>query len=148
MEALLGAVVIAILLFILGFSFQVITFGVAAVILVMTGLTSLAFLYFFVRLMMSKRCEGEFTRIERRDKEKFDRAYYMTDDGELPNAFPCEFVMRDKLYRKGRKVRLRVDRSKKRVYDRNAFMTIITGTVLALIGTAFILAIGKILNLF
>lgn len=148
MEALLGAVVIAILLFILGFSFEVISFGVAAVILLLTGLTSLAFLYFFVRLMMSKRCEGEFTRIVRRDKEKFDRAYYMTDDGELPNAFPCEFVMRDKLYRKGRKVRLLVDRNKKRVYDRNAFITIITGTFLAIGGTMFVLGIGIFLRLF
>ncbi len=148
MEVLLGAVVIIILLFILGFGFDIISFGIAAVILIMTGLTSLAFLYMFVRLILSKRLEGEFTRIGRQGKEKFDRAYYLTDYGEVPNVFPCEFVMRDKLYKKGRKVRLRIDRNKKHIYDRNAFITIITGTFLGLIGTMFVLGIGIFLHLF
>ncbi len=148
MDFLLGAVVIIILLFILGIGFDVISFGIAIVLMLMTAATELFFLYYFIRLLLSKRREGEFVRIDRPEGGKFDRAYYLISEGELPNVFPCEFVMRDKLYKKGKRVKLRIDAGKKRVFDRNAFTTIVLGTLLGLLGFMFVLGVFLYIRVF
>ena len=55
------------------------------------------------------------------------KSSYETEKGELPNIFPAEFVMRDKIYKPEKTVRLRIDRRGKFVFDRNARLTILFG---------------------
>ena len=49
--------------------------------------------------------------------------------------FPAEFVMRDRLYRSDRKVSVRLTR-KRRVFDRNALITVAVGLPLSAVITA------------
>lgn len=130
MEFILGLAIIIIILLILGFGPDVIIFGIIGLIGVLTVLTELFFLYCDVRLLFSKRRSATFTHIAKREKTNYETAFYMTDDGELPNIFPCEMIMRKRLYDPERTVKVRVDAGKKFVYDRNALLTIIFGTLL------------------
>lgn len=128
MEYILGFVIVLILLLILGFGVDIIIFVFICLLALATGITELFFLFFSARLLLSKKTEGVFTRIGRPEKSRFDAVYYNTADGEMPNVFPAEFVMREKIYRPEKRVKLRADRFRKVVYDRNARLTICFGT--------------------
>lgn len=128
MEYILGFVIILIILLILGVGANVIIFAFICLLALATGITELFFLFFTARLLLSKKTEGVFARIDRPEKSRFDAVYYNTADGEMPNVFPAEFVMREKLYRTDKKVKLRADRFRKVVFDRNARLTICFGT--------------------
>ncbi|MBQ3842849.1 MAG: hypothetical protein II820_09180 [Ruminiclostridium sp.] len=127
MEFVLGIVIIVILLLILGFGIDVIIFGFIVLITLATASSALFFVYFTVRLLISKKTQGTFTRVAKQEKWKYESAFYDIGDEELPNVFPAEFVMRDKIYHTDRTVKLRLDRRGKFVYDRNARMTILFG---------------------
>ncbi len=145
MEFILGIAVIVIILLILGFGVDVIMIGFVGLLCLMSASSSVVLLYFGVRLMFSKRCEGEFTRIGRQGKRRYDAAFYSTDEGELPNVFPAEVVMKERFYRPDKKLRMRIDRGKKYVYDSNARLTIILGTPLCSLLTAGIWYIALLL---
>ncbi len=130
MEFILGLVVIIVLLLILGFGPDIIIFGVISLLVLMTVLTELFFLYCIVRLIFSKRKNAVFTRIGKRDKDRYETAFYMADGVELPNIFPCEVVMRKRLYDPDKQIKVRVDAGRKFVYDRNAVLTILFGALL------------------
>ena len=127
MEFIIGLVIIVLILLILGFGIDVIIFGFIVLITLATASSGLFFVYFNIRLLLSAKAEGKFTRVARPEKAKFDSAYYETEKGELPNIFPAEFVMRDKIYKPEKTVRLRIDRRGKFVFDRNARLTILFG---------------------
>ena len=130
MELILGAVVIAVLLLILGFGIDIIIFGFVGILALAAAASELLFLYFTVRLLFSKKREAVFTRIGRTEKSRYDTAFYRTDEGELPNVFPAEVVMKKRLYDSEKTIKLRIDAGKKFVYDRNARATIIAGVPL------------------
>ncbi len=127
MEYILGIVIIVILLLILGFGLDIIISGFLWLLALATAVTEVFFIFFTVRLILSKKTEGTFSRIGRPEKSRFDAPYYSTPDGEKPNVFPAEFVMRDRIYKEGRTVKLRADRFRGFVYDRNARVTICFG---------------------
>lgn len=124
MEYILGIVLIVIILLILGFGADVIIAGFLCLLALATAFSEVVFIFFAARLILSKKAEGTFTRIGRPEKSRFDAAYYITVDGEKPNVFPAEFIMRDKIYKQDRTVKLRADRFRGFVYDRNARLTI------------------------
>ena len=138
MEFILGLVIIVILLLILGFGLNFIFVGFVCLLGLAAAATELVFLFFAVRLLFSKRVRGSFTRIGRAEKARYDTAFYRIDDTELPNVFPAEMVMKDRLYRVGREVKLRVDVRKKFVYDRNARLTILLGVPLCTLLCGFL----------
>ncbi len=136
MEVVVGLVVIILLLLILGFGPDVIIFGLVGLLTLASVASALVLMYFAVRLLLAKRCSGTFTRIGRQDKRKYDCAFYSVDGEELPNVFPAEMVMKKRLYNNKKAVKLRIDRGKRFVYDRNARATIITGVPLTLLLSA------------
>lgn len=145
MEYLLGFIIIVILLLILGIGFDVIISGVLILLLIITAASELFFVYFGIRILFSRRFSGSFVRIDKPEKSRFDVAFYGTESGELPNVFPAEFVMRDKIYKPDKTVSLRLDAGKKYVYDRNARLTIGFGLLLC---TLLTLALAVSLPLF
>ena len=137
MELFAGAVVVILLLWILGIDINVIISGVVIILFAAAVLTHLFFLVSVIGLIASKKREAYFSRFDRRGKAKWETAFYEVGDTELPNIFPCEVVMRDKLYRPDRKVKVRLSFSGKVVYDRNAVATIIFGNILCIPLTGF-----------
>ena len=127
MEYILGIGIIVIILLILGFGADVIIFGFIVLITLAAASSGLFFVYFTVRLMLSRRAKGTFTRVAKPESGTFESAYYDIGDSELPKVCPAEFVMRDRIYHTDRTVSLRLDRRGKFVYDRNARLTILFG---------------------
>ena len=138
MELILGLAVIIILLLILGFGIDTIIFGIVGLLTLAAGASGLILLYFAVRLLFSKKRTAVFARIGRPEKARYDVAYYRTDEGELPNVFPAEVVMKKRLYDSEKNVKLRIDAGKKFVYDRNARATILAGVPLCTLLCAFL----------
>jgi hypothetical protein len=138
MEFILALVIIVILLLILGFGPEVIVIGFIGLLGLAAAATELLFLFFAVRLIFSKRSKAVFSRIGKPEKGRYDVAYYNTGEGELPNVFPAEMVMKNRLYNSDREIKLRIDIKKKFVYDRNARLTIILGVPLTALLCAFL----------
>lgn len=142
MEFLIGAVIIIILLLLLGVSWGAITYGIVILIGAVVSLLLIFFTAFTIRLLISEKKTGKFTRIGRPEKFKYDVAFYEIDGEEYPNIFPCEVNMfREKLYNPEKTVNLRLLRKKTAVFDKNAALTIIVG----IIASVFLTAISVII---
>ena len=89
-----------------------------------------------VRLLLSEKAEAKFSKIDKRPNGKFRVAYYMVNGQEYPNIFPEEGVFRSKLYKTGRIYTVRIDRSRRFVFDRFACATTAAGFVSGIILTA------------
>ncbi|MDE5557963.1 MAG: hypothetical protein K2J32_09810 [Ruminococcus sp.] len=127
MEFILVIVVIAVLCVIFQVSTDIIIMGIAILTgLVITAMTIL-FIYFFIRLLFSKKTKADFSRIDRPEKTKFRTAFYIVDDTEYPCVFPAESILINTLYKKDKKYNVWLDLRMKRVYDRFAFTTCVTG---------------------
>ncbi len=127
MEFILVIAVTAVLCIIFQVSTDLIIMGILAVVGLVLLAVILLFIYFFVRLLFSRKHEAYFSRIDRPEKNKFRTAYYIVDGVEYPCVFPAEGVFLNALYRKDRKYHVRLNSRMKRVYDRFAFATCIIG---------------------
>ncbi len=127
MEFILVIAVTAVLCIIFQVSTDLIIMGILAVVGLVLLTMILLFIYFFVRLLFSRKHEAYFSRIDRPEKNKFRTAYYIVDGVEYPCVFPAEGVFLNALYRKDRKYHVRLNSRMKRVYDRFAFATCIIG---------------------
>lgn len=127
MGALLGILIILLMLFVLGTDIHIII----GIILGILGLAVLFMLIFFlfcaVILMSSEKREAVFSRIGKSPRGNFDCAYYMVDGQEYPNAFPCEPVLRDKLYQTSGSATVRLSSGMKFVFDKKAMITFAAG---------------------
>ena len=135
MELLIGAAVVLLLLFCLGVSGGFISILIGVVIgmgvLFMLGL----FVFSAVRLIRSEKRTARFEKIEKPEGAAFERAVYNVDGESCPNVYPCEAVMRNKLYREDKEVQVRYYAKKKCVYDRNAVITTVIGLIFSLVVT-------------
>lgn len=127
MEFILVVAVIAVLCVIFRISTDIIIIGVSLFTGLILVTMILLFVYFFVRLLFSKKYEAYFSRIDRPEKTKFRTAYYMVDDVEYPCVFPSETIFPDILYKKDKKYHVYLNSRMKRVYDRFAFATCVMG---------------------
>ena len=130
MEFLAGAAVVIVLLYILGFGLNLIAAGIVVCLAAATVLCEVFFLFSLVRLLLSKKVRGMYTRIGKKKKWRFDTAFYDVGGEEIANIFPCEMAMRDKFYKKDREITLRLGIGGKCVYDMNAVLTIVFGNLL------------------
>lgn len=127
MEFILVVAVIAVLCVIFQVSADLIILAVLAFMGLVILAMVLLFVYFFIRLLFSRKHEAYFSRIDRPEKSKFRTAYYIVDGVEYPCVFPAEGIFLDTLYRKDRKYHVRLNVRMKRVYDRFAFATCVIG---------------------
>lgn len=141
MEFILVVAVIAVLCIIFQISTDIIIMGVFIFIgLILTAMV-LAFVYFFVRLLFSKKHEAYFSRIDRPEKNKFRTAFYIVDGMEYPCVFPAEGIFLNTLYKKDHKYHVRLNLRMKCVYDRFATATCVIGFSVSIIIVTMAIAI-------
>ncbi len=126
MEFLLVFALIVILMLCVGFGWGDILMLVLLVIAALTVLIGCFFLVCLALLLSSKKKRGVFSKMN--EEGRFPCAVYDIDGGEFPNVFPCEMILRDKLYVPGRTVTLHYIKFRRAVIDKNAFITIIAGS--------------------
>ena len=141
MEFILVIIIIAVLCIIFQVSTDIIIMGIA----VLTGLVivsmTILFIYFFIRLLFSKKVKADFLRIDKSEKTKFRTAYYIIDGVEYPCVFPAESILINTLYKKDKQYTVWLNRRMKCVFDRFAFTTCVIGFLVStsLVTTAVIL---------
>lgn len=133
MEILIGAAVIIILLALLGVDIWFILLGIIALVALAALFVTAMFSVSMVWLLRSERCSGEFLKFS--EGKRFEYAVYRIEGGEYGNIFPAEMVMRERLYKPGEPVKLRLTK-KGSVFDRNAFLTTVIGLPVSLLITA------------
>ena len=146
MEILIGLVVIFILLLCLGASVGLI----ASIALALVGLfiifMTCFFIYAVIIMVCGERTIGTFIRSEKDGKGKIPYALYLIDDEEYKNMLPLEVMFQSKLYREDRKVKLILNKKRKRCFDNNAVICCILGIIVSLFLSAemIILVFGNI----
>ncbi len=135
MEFLVGYVLIAVILLFMGFSlFQIGVFTlmiVGALIVLIGGFFAVC----LALLAFSKRRRGVFTEID--ENLRFPVAIYKIDGENVPNMFPCEMVMKKRLYVPEKEITLLYCKPRKSAIDKNALITIIVGGAVFIPGAVF-----------
>lgn len=128
MEFLIVFAMIVIIMLFLGF-------GVGDIIMLMVNLLGVLLVLFgvffalsLIMLIFSRKKRGVFIRVS--EEGRFPCAVYEIDGEEYPNIFPCEMVLRGKLYIPEKTVTLFLIRFRRAVIDKNALITIIAGSVI------------------
>ena len=136
MEIFLGLAVIVMLLLCLGAELGLIAMVfvglLCGAVLLMLGF----FVFSAVRIMSCHKREAIFCKTEKFPGTKFDRAVYSVDGQECACVFPCEVVMRSRLYRSDKAVNVYYSEKKKYVYDKNAAVTVFAGLLSCMALTA------------
>ena len=119
---------IAALLLFMGFSLAQV--GVMTLILlgVFVALVGVFFAVCLAFLAMSKRVTAVFGFID--EEPRFPVAVYKVGDDDIPNLFPCEMIMRSKLYVPDKELKILFCKPRKSVIDANALTTIIAGSAI------------------
>ncbi|MCM1577517.1 MAG: hypothetical protein NC078_01795 [Ruminococcus sp.] len=146
MSYVLGLLIILLMMMVVGVSMEIITGIVLGIVILVNTLLLLFFVGCTVVLAGSEQKKAVFSRIEMRTESggnfgsdgkggsggkpkraKFDRACYIIEGREFPNAFPCEIMLRDRLYREDREVTVWLCEKQGVVFDRNAFTAALVG---------------------
>lgn len=136
MEIVLGIIIVVVLMLILQVSIGFISI-LFSVIIAMGILAMLGFFIFSaVRYCRSGKKTARFDGTEPFGESKFDCAVYFIEGERYRNAFPCEVIMRERIYKKDREVTVRLYEKKNLVYDKNSAVTIFMGLASSLILTA------------
>lgn len=135
MEFLLGYVMIAAVMLCMGFSF----FQVGTLTLMLIGVVVVLIGAFFavclVFLALSRRKTAVFHIID--EERRFPVAVYNIDGEEVHNIFPCEMIMKNKLYVPGKKIGLLYCKPRRAAIDKNALITIIVGSAVFIPAAVF-----------
>ncbi len=98
MEFIIGALVILVLLIILGVSAELIIQGILWILEILLLMMTLFFIVSVVFLLLGKRCNAEFLRIDMQGK--WGNAVYCIDGAEYRNTYPAELLLQKWIYRK------------------------------------------------
>ncbi len=135
MEFLLGYVMIAVILLFAGFSLTdigVLTLGLIGLFIVLIGLFFTACLVF---IAMSRRAEAVFVTFN--EETRFPVAVYRINGEEVPNVFPAEMIMKNKLYIPDKEITVLYCKPRRAVIDKNALLTMIAGSAVFIPAAVF-----------
>ena len=135
MEFLLGYVLIAIIMLCMGF--KLVHIGIMTLLLLgaVIVLIGVFFAVCLVLLALSKRKNAVFVKID--EKPRFPVAIYKIDGNEVYNLFPCEMIMRGKLYNPDKEIRILYCKPRRATIDKNALVTIIAGSAVFIPAAVF-----------
>lgn len=134
MRILLSLAIILVIMAVLGVPMNVIIGIILAGIGLVLAVMCLFFIVSGCRLIGAKRCTARFSKIDSHRKGGFLCPYYITDSGEeLPNAFPAEMVLQERIYVPDKEVTVLLTRNGKSVFDRNAFWSQVIGLAFTVI---------------
>lgn len=140
MEFVIGFALIAVLMLFLGFGLSDIAMLIIGIVCVGVIMTAGFFVVSIILLVTSRRVTARFSRFD--DESQFPVAVYKVGDEELPNMFPCEMIMRDKLYVPDKDVRVMYCGLRRAVFDKNAVITIIFGSAVFIPMTVFLVFVA------
>ena len=135
MEFIIGYVMIAVIMLLMGF--DLLQIGIMTLILigVIIVLIGAFFAVCLVFLAMSKRRTAVFMTID--EEPRFPVAVYKIDGEDVPNMFPCEMIMRNKLYVPDKEIKILYCKPRRAAIDKNAFITMIAGSVIFIPAAVF-----------
>ncbi len=128
MELLAGIAVLLALVFCLTGQWSAVVIAAAGIAVLFVFLLFGFFLFFLFRVARFEKRTGQFLRIEKNEKKKFETAVYQVDDAEYTDIFPAEPIFRKYLYRENVPVKLRLRKARQEVCDRNTLITVLAGT--------------------
>lgn len=132
MEFLLGFALIVILMLLMGFGIMdiaMLVLGLAGLLIILIGVFFAACL---VMLIFTGKTHGAF--VEFNEDGRFPCAVYDIGGERVKNLFPCEMIMRNKLYKPGKEIRLLYFKPRRFALDRNALLTIVIGSAVFIPG--------------
>lgn len=138
MEFVICAVLIAVLLFILGFELLDILYLAVGIALLFVVFIGGFFAFCLVLLAMSRRCKAVFVEIDDDpENSRFPCAVYEIDGKRVRNMFPCEMIARKKLYVPEKKIRIFYCKPRNEAIDKNAYLTIVFGSLIFIPAAVF-----------
>lgn len=130
MEYVLILIVIAILASVLTENLGYIFFCVTGLLFLLSGLLVITFFICSVLLLMSKRKEAKFLRVDLpSENAKYKVAYYLVEGKEIPCLFPEEGIFRKRLYRTDKTYHVLFNKKLGKAFDRFAVATCILGLI-------------------
>ena len=145
MEALIVIVIVAVLLIIMGVTAEVLIAGFMGLLCLMMLALFLFFGWCIFRMTRCRKCTGRLADVEKEPKLGYSVPVYEIDGEKYRNVFPCEIVMKDRLYTEGRECRLMLDEKRGKVFDGNARISSIMGIVLS--GVSFVMILYAFLGM-
>ena len=88
-----------------------------------------------IMLALSRRKSAVFVRLD--EERRFPCAVYRINGADVVNMFPCEMVMRDKLYVPEKEIKVLYCRLNRSAIDNNALLTIIFGSTVFIPSAVF-----------
>lgn len=149
MDIVIGGAMLIVLMLCLGFGWgdiAMLGFGIVGIFIVLIGCF---FAVCLVMLALSRRKSAVFVRFD--EDRKFPCAVYSIDGKDVVNMFPCEMVMRSKLYVPEKEIKVLYCRLNRSAIDSNALLTMILGSVIFIPSAVFAIVkmaevIGEILG--
>lgn len=126
---------LVVLMLCLGFGWGDIALLGAGVVGIFIVLIGGFFAVCLVMLALSRRRSAVFVRLD--ENRRFPCAVYRIDGADVVNMFPCEMVMRDKLYVPEKEIKVLYCRLNRSAIDRNALLTIIFGSTVFIPSAVF-----------
>lgn len=150
MEFVIGSALIIVIMLCIGFGWGDIAMLGFAVIGAFIVLIGGFFAVCLIMLALSKRRTAIFTEFS--EEHRFPCAVYRIDGQDVPNMFPCEMIMRNKLYVPDKEIRVLYCRLNRTAIDSNALATIICGSIVFIPSAVFavvkmIEVVGEVLAL-
>ncbi len=135
MEILFSVIIILGILILAGVDIGLILLLVLGMVGTMVVLMGLFFAVCMVLVAVSRRESAVFLEMD--DSGRDPVAVYDIDGTRTKNFFPCEMVMRKRLYVPDKKIRILYCPAMDRTIDGNALVTIIAGTLLLVPASVF-----------
>lgn len=146
MDIVIALILIIFILLFLGFSIEFIIMAVCAIFLIILAVSGIALIICTVISLTAEKTTARFSKIDMDSSNSFRCAYYKIGETQYQNIFPAEVLFKDKIYNPEKDVALRLSKKINRVFDKNAFVTCIVGSIafLAIIFTIIFLYIQTI----
>ncbi|MCM1166644.1 MAG: hypothetical protein NC299_08290 [Lachnospiraceae bacterium] len=135
MDIVIGGALIVLILFCIGFGWSDIAVLGVMVVGALIVLIGGFFAVCLVLLAASKRKTAVFVGFS--EERRFPCAVYAIDGNEVPNMFPCEMVMKNKLYVPEKEIKVLYCRPCRMAIDNNALLTMILGGVVFIPAAVF-----------
>lgn len=136
MEILICIIIILGLLLLAGANFGDILFLVLGLVGVIVVLLGLFFTFCLVLVAMSKRKHAVFLEMD--ENGRYPVAIYDLGGTRVKNFFPCEMIMRNRLYVPEKQIRILHCSPINRTIDGNTFLTIIVGALILIPASVFV----------
>lgn len=136
MEILVCVIIILGLLLLAGANFGDILLLVLGLVGVVVVLMGLFFAFCIALVVISKRKQAVFLEMD--ESGRYPAAVYDIGGARVKNLFPCEMIMRNRLYVPEKQIRILHCSPINRTIDANTLLTIIVGALILIPASVFV----------